>query len=576
VAKLRRGASLEQARAEMKVIAAQLAREYPKENERKDATVNLLRDEVSERTRLLLLALFGAAVCVLLIACTNLANLLLARAQARRKELAVRASLGAGRERLVRQLVTESLVLATLGGALGVSIATAAVPLLARLVPDSLPIAETPAVDLRVLIFAVLVTGLAGLGFGVVPALRACGSAGSDGLREGSRAGVGGRRERLRSALVIAQVTASVVLLVSSGLLIRALWRLQAIDPGFRAENILTLRTSLPMPKYETTARREQFYARVLAEARALPGATSAAYVSFLPMAMPGGIWPVVLNDRPQDSAQSHTASLRFVTPGFFEAMGIPFRHGRDVSEADTRDSPFVAVVSESFVRRFQFAFRERTIAGVVGDIRVRGLERRSEPQIYLPYKQVPDGGLVWYAPKDLVIRSSSEAARLLPAVRRIIRSADPEQPVSDARMLTDVVETETAPRRVQLRVLASFAAIAFLLAGIGIHGLLSFTVSQRAQEIGVRIALGARPSDILRMVLREGVQLALAGTVVGVALAYAAGRTLEALLAGVRPGDTPTFLTAVGLSLVMTLAGSLFPALRALRVDPMTVIRVE
>jgi len=213
------------------------------------------------------------------------------------------------------------------------------------LVPDSLPIAETPAIDLRVLIFSVLVTGLAGLGFGVVPALRACGSAGSDGLREGSRGGVGGRRERLRSALVIAQVTASVVLLVSSGLLIRALWRLQAIDPGFRAENILTLRTSLPMPKYETTARREQFYARVLAEVRALPGVAGAAYVSFLPMAMPGGIWPVVLNDRPQDSAQSHTASLQFVTPGFFEAMGIPFRHGRDVSEADTRDSHFVAVV---------------------------------------------------------------------------------------------------------------------------------------------------------------------------------------------------------------------------------------
>jgi len=586
IARLAPGITLEQAREEMRVIAARLEHAYPKENARTGITVNPLRDEVSRQARLLLAVLFAAAICVLLIACTNLANLLLARALVRRKELAVRTSLGAGRERMLRQLLTESLVLAVLGGVFGVLAARAALPLLTMLVPQSLPAPE-PFIDLRVLIFAIFLTALTGLGFGVVPALRATSGAAASGLREGSRGGVGGRKEPLRSALVIVEVTLSVVLLVSAGLLIRALWRLQATDPGFRSEGVLTLRTSLPMPKYERTATREQFYSRVLSEVRELPGVSHAAYISFLPMVLRGGIWPVSVGGHIQDRAESHTASLRFVTPGFFTALGIPFRLGRDVSEADRRESLFVAVVSESFVRRywpgenplgrsFQFAFQGRTVVGVVRDIRVRGLERNSEPQVYLPYKQVPDGGLSWYAPKDLVIRSFTQTGTLLPALRRIIRSADPEQPVSDVRMLAEIVEADTAPRRVQVRVLGAFAAVAFLLAGIGIHGLLSFTVSHRAQEIGVRMALGAQSSDIFGMVLRQSLLLAGAGVVLGVALGYAAGRAMQALLAGVTPGDTAAFAAAVGLSLVMTMLGSFLPALRAVRVDPATVTRAE
>jgi predicted permease len=585
VARLRRGVSLQQARAEMNVIVAQLRRQYPKELANTGAFVNFLhQDEISNQRRVLLLALAGAALCVLLIACTNLANLLFARALTRRKELAVRTALGAGRERLVRQLVTESMVLSLLGGGLGVLLAGLALPLLATLVP-SLPVSGMPAIDARVLGFAILLTVLTGVGFGAVPALRAC-RGDLTGLREGSRAG-GGRKARLRSALILTEVTLSVVLLISAGLLLHALLRIQSVDPGFRSDGVLTLETALPTAKYALTARRAAFYRRVLSDVQALPGVSSAAYISFLPMVMTGGIWPVDIDGKTLDRSEGHAASLRYITPGFFSTLKIPIQAGRGVSDSDSRDTPMAAVVSESFARRywpgqsplgrhFKFAFLDRTVVGVVGDIRVRGLERNSEPQVYLPELQQQDDSLVGYIPKDLVIRASGNPRLLLPAVRRIIHSADPEQPVSDVRTLSEIVEDTTAPRAVQVRVIVAFAALALLLAGIGIHGLLSFTVSTRASEFAVRMALGAQPANILRIVLGESVLLAGAGVVLGIALAYAAGRAMQALLAGIAPGDTPTFLVAAGLCFLMTLFGSLAPSLRALRVDAIAAIRAE
>jgi putative ABC transport system permease protein len=586
VARLRPGVSLEQARAEMEVLAARSREQYPKDHEDIHADVIPLGDEVSRNSRLLLVALCGAAGCVLLIACANLANLLLARALGRRKELAVRAALGAGRERLTRQLMTESLFLAGAGGALGVGVAITAVPLLARLVPSTLPIAETPGVDVRVLAFAAVLTVLTGIVFGLAPLPRSGGETEFGGLREGARAG-GGRKERLRSSLVVVEIVASVVLLVSAGLLMRSLWSIRSIDPGFRTEGVLTLRTALPLPQYAATARREEFYTRVLSDVRALPGVTNAAYISFLPIVNRGGIWPVVIPGRPVTRPDEQLASLRYVTPGFFASLSIPLKRGRDIGEQDTRDRPFVAVISESLAQRhwpnedpigrhFEFADADRTVVGVAGDIRVRGLEQTSEPQVYLSYKQVPDNSIVSYIPKDLVVRSSATPAALLPAIRDIVRKADPAQPISDVRTLGQIVEDDTASRSAQARVLGAFAAIAVLLAGIGIHGLLSFAVSQRVQEIGVRIALGAQPADIVSMVMRRSVLLAAGGVVPGVALAYAAGRAMEALLAGVKPGDALTFGVAVGLSVVMTIAGSLVPTLRALRVDPMSAIRAE
>ena len=586
VARLRPDVSLEEARTEMAVVAGRLEREYPRENEKTGATVNRLRDELPEKSRLLLLALCGAALCILLIACANLANLLLARTLARQKELALRTALGAGRERLVRQLLTESVLLAAVGGGLGVLVAAAAVPLLARLVPETLPIGQAPSLDLRVLLFAGLITGLTAVGFGVLPALRAGHDTGLEGLREGARSG-GGRKQRLRSVLVVAEVMASVVLLISAGLLLRALWRIQAVDPGFRSEGVLTLRTALPLPKYDSTARRVEFYRRVLTEVDALPGVESAAYISFLPMAMGGGIWPVGVGGQQVDRRGNSTASLRYITPDFFKTLGIPFRTGRGIEASDRFESPAVAVVSESFARRywpdadplgrtFDFALQERTVVGVVGDVMVRGLEQTSEPQVYLPATQVPDGSIIFYTPKDLVVRSSTDPAALLPAIRDIVRRVDPEQPISHVRTMEEIVAEVTSSRTVQVRLLGSLAALALLLAGVGIHGLLSYTVSNRARELGVRMALGAQRRDILGMVVGQGLRLAGVGVLLGVVLAYAAARGMAALLASVGPADGATLLAVGGLCLAMAAAGCVFPALRAVRTDPIAAIRAE
>jgi predicted permease len=591
VGRLKRGVTLERAQTEMSLIAAQSQQQHPKENKDTGALVYPLRDDVSQRSRLLLLALSGAAGCVLLIACANLANLLLARALGRRRELAVRAALGAGRERLIRQLMTESLLLAVIGGALGVAVAVAAVPLLAQLVPAGLPIGSTPSVDLRVLMVAAALTVMTGIVFGMAPVLRAGGSPDLDGLRDGARSG-GGQKERLRSALVIAEITASVVLLVSAGLLIRALLTVREVDPGFRAEGVLTLRTELPLPAYGRVVTREAYYARVVKEAMTLPGVTSAAFISFMPMStFRGGIWPVSVKGDADEMSGVRTANnvapIRYVTPGFFKTLGTPLKRGRDIAESDTRDRQFVAVVSESFVkryfpnqdpigRRFTFAFAEREIVGVSADVRFRGLERTSEPQVYLSSQQVSDGAITFYAPKALAIRTTGDPAKLAPAVRDIIRRADPKLPITEMQTLADMVDLETASRAVQVRVLAAFAAIAFVLAAVGIHGLLSFAVSQRTTEIGVRMALGAQSRDIVSMVLSRSVTLAIGGVVPGMFLAQAAGRSMEALLAGVHPADAFALASAVGLSVLMTIIGTLVPTLRALRVDPITALRTE
>jgi predicted permease len=582
VGRLKPGVSQATALAELSGIAAQLERQFPKDNVHTGANVVSLRDDVSDQSRMLLTVLCGAALSVLLIAAANLANLLLARALARRQELAVRAAIGAGRERIVRQIFTECALMALVGGILGVALAAAGIPLFSKLVPNALPVAEHPSIDLRVLGFASLITALTTAAFGIIPAWRAS-SGGFAALRESRRAG-GGRKARLRSALVIAEIAVSLVLLVSCGLLARALWRIQATDPGFHTDGVMTLRTALPLPKYERTVTRQTFYDRVLSEIRALPGVRNAAYISFLPMVMGGGIWKVEVNGV-ADSSRPYTASMRYVTPGFFATMGIPLHQGRDVSERDTTTTPYAAVVSTSFARRywpgadpigrhFTMAFHDRMVVGVVGDVKVRGLERTSEPQVYLPYRQVEDGSFPFYVPKDLVVLSSGPSP--VAAIRRLIHAADPEQSISNVRSMAEIVALDSEARTVQVDAIASFAAIAFVLAAIGIHGLLAFAVSERRGEFGVRIALGAQRGNILGMVLRQAALLAAAGIVPGALAAYASGRAMTSLLAGVRPDDALAFACAAALVAVMTLAGSLLPAMRAIRVDPIQAIRAD
>ena len=586
IGRLKPGVSAEQAGSELALIAGRLRKQFPKEDEGVDLRVVKMRDELTAQSRMLLVCLCGAALCMLVIACANLANLLLARSLARQRELSIRISLGADRRSLLRHLLTESFLLALAGSAGAIGVAIVALPLLSRLVPNALPIQQVPPVNGEMLVIALGLGLFTVIGFGVAPALQASRGAGLSGLRVGVRTG-GTGHHRARAALVTAEVGASVVLLVLSGLLLRALWKVQAIDPGFRTSGILTLRTQLPFPKYEKTVVRQQFYNRVLNAVRSQPGVQDAAYTGAMPMTWGGGIWPVLVNGRYQSPSESNDASMRFVTPGFFSTLGIPIRQGRGLSESDTATRPFVAVVSETLVRRnwphtqpigqhFTFAFHDREIVGVVPDIHVRGLERESEPQVYLSYQQVDDGWFAFYTPRDLVVYSTQSLASLVPAIRQIIHQADPEQPIANIRTMEEVVAGQTESRALQMRVLMIFTAVAIVLAGLGIYGLLAFTVSMRQQEFGIRVALGAAQGDIFRMVLAQGARLTLAGLLPGLGLAYLAARVLQSLLAGVRPADPLTFSLAAVLCMVMSLLGTLLPALRAVRADPTTVMRAE
>jgi predicted permease len=583
VARLAPGVSLDAARVEMDLIASRLRQAYPKENGRSGIGVADLRTLMSAQARMLVIAVFGAAFCLLLIACTNLANLLVARGIARTQEIAVRVALGAARGRLLRQLVTEHLILSTLGGAIGLLLASTATPLLARLVPAALPIGGGLDVDWRVVGFAVLALS-ASVAVGVGSAWHAARQTQPQALR--SRSAAGGRRDRVRNALVVAEVIGSVMLLVAAGLLMKTLARVQGLDPGFRTDGVLLLRTALPMPKYGAPAARRDFYARVASGARALPGVGSTAYVSYHPMEFASGRLPVTAPGVVDDPLAAPQAVIHFVTPGFFETLRIPLRAGRDVSDRDTQDAPLVAIVSESLARRLwpardpigltlRAAGAERTVVGVAADISVRSLEAPVDPQIYFPAEQLGQSS-TYYAPKDLVVRTAGDLPALAGALRQIIRGVDPNQAISDVQPLADVVGSQSAARRDHLRILSGFSALAFLLAAIGIHGVLSFSVSSRAQEIGVRVALGAARGQILRMFLRQGIVLGTVGIAVGIPLAYLAARSMGSLLFGVNPGDPSIYGSAALLALTMTLAGSLRPAIRAAIVDPVTAIRAE
>jgi putative ABC transport system permease protein len=584
VARLRSGVSLEEARADMDVIGKRLQQAYPKDNGRSEIGVVTMRDIMAPQSRVLVLAIFGAAFCLMLIACTNLANLLFAKALVRRQEVAVRIAIGAARHRLLQQLLTENLLLAIAGGALGLLLATGTTPLLARLVPAALGLGAIPEVNWRVFGFAAALVLLTGIAFGVAPALQSYRTADSQALR--SRSGVGRRTNRWRSALVLAEVAGTVTLLVAAGLLVKALWRVQALDPGFRTDGVITLRTALPSPKYAPADARRSFYTRVLNDARALPGVTSAAYVSYHPMEPASGRLDVLSPGVADDPLSAPQAVIHFVTPDFFATLGIPIKAGRDFTDQDTAMSRAVAVISESLAERLwpgqdaigrsvNVSRVDRVVVGVAGNISVRSLEGAIDPQIYFPSEQLAATSL-YYAPKDLLVRTAGDPLTLAPALRSIVRAADPDQAVSGMTLLSDVVGAQTAPRRDQLLVLTAFAVTAFLLAGIGIHGLLSFAVSARTQEIGVRVALGAARGTILRMVLQQGLALGVGGVVIAMPLAYLAARGMSALLFRVEPGDPAIYAASAGVALAMTLAGGLRPAVRAAVIDPTVAIRSE
>ncbi len=586
VARLKPGVTLEQARAAMRIIGSNLEKQYPADNRDANIYVGSLQGDMPNRVRAMIRILGAAAGFLLLIACANLTNLLLARSSARRKEIEIRAALGAGRERLVRQLITEGAALSVTGGVAGIALAAATVPLLGRLVPTGLPVVSTPTIDWRVAMFAFAATIVTGIAAGVLPALRVTANS-SATLRVR-----GARSDSARRSLVIVQIAASLALVLSTGLLLRALVQVTSRDPGFETSGRMFFRTALAFPRYAETARREDFYRTVLDGVRALPGVTGASAVSFRPMGdMRGGIWSVLV---PGETRTDAHAASRFVLPGYFDVMGIRILAGRDFRTTDTINSQRVAVVSQSFVREHwpgrledaigrtfsvRFGNLSFTVAGVVSDIRFRGLEQaQHEPQMYFAAAQTPDNAFVFFAPKDFVVATAlANPLSLAPAIRAIIAKADPSQPVSDIEGVEQLVESDTAGRRVQVWVIAAFSTAALLLAAIGIHGLLSFAVSRRTLEIGLRRALGAQASGIAWLILGEAAALALTGSVMGAAAAYLLGRgVMQAVLAGVPAGDPWTAAAGVAFAMLLTVAGSLAPTIRALRVDPAIALRSE
>lgn len=591
VGRLKPGVTVEQADADVKAVMARISRDYPEQAAELGAYAMPLREQVSGRVRRPLLILVVAVAFVLLISCANVAGLLLARSAARRREIAVRVALGASRRRVVRQLLTESALLSAAGGAAGLLLALWSFAFLRQLVPPSLAASAPLAVDGRALLFTLFVSLLTATLFGLAPALQASKAGPADALKQGGgRGAVGGGGRTLRGAFVVAEVALALVLLVGAALLIQSLQKLRGEYALNSPEQVLTLRTVLPDNRYRERARREGFYDAVLGRVRALPGVVSAGYTTSVPLAWKGGTSGFTVEGRAPGPGLGNDAVHRQVTAGYLEALGLRLKAGRYLAESDGAQAQRVAVVNEAMARtyfpngdalgqRFKVgdADSERpwlTVVGVVGDLRQMGIEAPAKPEFYLPYRQVTYQQ--WFAPAHLVVRTSVEPASLVASVRREVYAVDPEQPVANVQTMAEILGEEAAQRRTGMILLAAFAGLALLLASLGIYGVLSFFVAQHTQEIGVRLALGARPRSILALVLGKGMRLALAGLALGLCGALLLTRLIESQLFGVSANDP---LTYAGLALLLALIALLacyLPARKATKVDPMVALRYE
>lgn len=588
VARLKPDVTLARAREEMSAIAKQLAKEF-RENQRVGAVVFPIKDELLGNTRVGLLVLMGAAGCVLLIACANLASLLLARAVARQREMAVRAALGADRGRLVRQMVTEGTLLSLIGGLLGLGVALAGMKLLVRLVPTGLPASAAPAIDARLLGFTLALSLLTGLVFSIVPAIQAARASLNQALKQGGRAGIGGRGRSMRDALVVLEVAAALVLLVGAGLMLQTLARLRAIDIGFRSDHLLTVRTVIPRAKYQDSAKRLAFFERIVEGVRTLPGVEGAAYISTLPFLSQGNTQGYQVEGRELEPGDAGDALLRVGTNEYLQTLGVRLREGRFYTAADGPDAPPVIIVNETFAKRYwpkesalghRVALSStparrvwRTIVGVVADVHERGYELEMKPGVYLPYGQIPS---TWAVPESLIVRVKGDPLSLAGSVRRVIASVDPEQPVAAVRTMDDIIDLDVADRRQQMTLLGAFAGLALLLASIGLYGVLSYAVTQRSREIGLRMALGASASSVIQMVVARGLVLTGLGLGIGLALAWAVTRTMQKLLYGVAASDPATYAGVAALLGLIALIACWVPARRAAKVDPIVVLREE
>ncbi len=587
VARLAPGVSLPQARAEMQTIARRLEQDHPDSNTGTGALVFPLLEELVENVRPALLVLLAGVGLVLLIACANLTNLLLARAAGREKEIAIRAALGAGRTRLLRQLLTESLLLAVLGGLLGVLLALWGVDLLVRLAPGNIPRLEQVGINAPVLGFTLLLSLATGLFFGLAPALQSSRPDLHHSLKEGGRTSAAAGRRRLRSLLVVAEVALSLMLLIGAGLLLRSFVRLLDVNLGFQPANVLTARVSLPDAAYPEDEDVAAFQQEVLRRLESLPGVHSAGLVTPLPLSGAQIAVGITIEGKPEPPpGEGPYARFRSVGGDYFRTLGIPLLRGRAFTSADTQAAPRVAVINQTLARLNwpgedplgkRVAIGDpaegapwRTVVGLVPDVKYRSLEHEPEPEMYVPGAQSPMDWIYF------VVRTEGDPVSLAPALRQQIASLDPNLPVFAVGTLEQLVTRSVGQRRFTMLLLGSFAALALLLAVVGIYGVMSYAVSRRTHEIGIRVALGAQRDDILKLVGGQGMALALLGVGLGLAGAFAVTRFLSSLLFGITPTDPLTFAGVAFVLAAVALLACYLPARRATRVDPMVALRYE
>jgi putative ABC transport system permease protein len=590
MARLKPGVSIEQARANMNAVARSQAERYPKTNTGIGVTLVSLQEHIVGDVRPMLVVLLGAVAFVLLIACANVANLLLARAAARQREMAIRGALGASRSRVVRLLLTESVLLAVVGGAVGLLLAIWSLDLLVSLKPANLPRLAEIGVNRTVFLFTLAVSVATGLVFGVAPALQVSKMDLNEGLKESSRGGTDSpRRHRMRALLVVSEVALSLVLLVGAGLMIRSFSRLLAVDSGFKADHVLTAFVSLPLSKYPKREEQTAFFDRLLERLRNVPGVSAAGIVTDIPL-YGGSSTGFDVDGRPEAAPGTRPMTdYRLINSDYFSAMGMKLVKGRAFSRYDTEDAPGVVIINETMVARF-FAGEDpigrrldlsgnpkdvREIVGVVGDVRNYGVDAEVKPEVYVPFLQSAPGYLSSVVSAlTIVVRSSIEPTALAAALREQVQALDKDQPVSEIRTMEWYLADSMAQRRFNMLLLGAFAVLALVLAAVGIYGVIAYTVTQRTHEMGIRIALGARGGDILRLVFANAMVTTLIGIAIGLAAAFVLTRLLQSLLYQVTATDPFVFATIPILLLVVAVIATYIPARRAMKVDPITALR--
>ena len=592
VARLKPGVTREQARTEMVGITKRLENQYPEYNTGISAEVVGLQDRLVQNVRPALLLLLGAVSFVLLIACVNVANLLLARAASRGREIAIRTSMGASRWRIVRGLLTESVLIAVTGGALGLLVASAALGPLLHMAEGSVPQIFSVGLDRSVLLFTLVVSVLTGLVFGIVPALRTGKIDLRETLNEGSRGSTTGRgHHRILGALVATEIAVALLLLIGSGLLLRSFSRLQEVSPGFQPDHLLVADLPLSQNAYAKPELRYEFFDRLVERAKTLPGVKSAGAASFLPVSGGGSLIQFNIEGRPPKTPHDYVAAgYRTVTPQYMETMGVPLLQGRNIAAGDVEKAPAVVVINASMARtyfpgenplgkRMQIGATPdkdvpyMEIVGVVGDV-LQGLDTEAKAEMYLPYRQADTVLPVFQL--SVVLRTSGDPRLQTAALRSAVREIDPNQPVVKIRTMEENMATSVTEPRFRTWLIGIFAALALVLAAVGIYGVMSYSVNQRTNEMGIRVTLGAQPNDVFRIVVGEGLRLALIGVGVGLIGALAATRVLRTFLYGVSAIDPVTFAVTAALLTLVAVAACYFPARRATRVDPMVALRYE